>query len=99
VHFIVLTIIKLKNIFLDDKLKQTSEYISAKGTPEGLHNPKELREFQERVRRCLHRKFVQNCGQNRIVEEFESTCEEITKHDNLVDFGSRDLFISRGVDG
>jgi hypothetical protein len=45
VRFIVLTIIKLKNIFLDNKLKQTSEYISAKGTPEGIHNPKELREF------------------------------------------------------
>jgi hypothetical protein len=50
VCFIVLTVIKLKNIFLDDKLKQTSEYISVEGTLEGLHNPEELREFQERVR-------------------------------------------------
>jgi hypothetical protein len=51
VRLIVLTSIKLKNIFLDDKLKQASEYSSAEGTPEGLHNPKELQEFQERVRR------------------------------------------------
>jgi hypothetical protein len=50
VCFIVLTIIELENVFLDDKFKQTGEYVSAEGTLEGLHNPKELREFQERVR-------------------------------------------------
>jgi hypothetical protein len=51
VCLIVLTIIELKNVFIDDKLKQVSEYISTEGTLEGLHNPKEFREFQERVRR------------------------------------------------
>jgi hypothetical protein len=39
-HSIVLIIIELKNVFLDDKLKQASEYISVEGTLEGLHNTK-----------------------------------------------------------
>jgi hypothetical protein len=46
-RLIELTIVKLENVFFDDKCKQMGEYISAEGTFEGLHDPKELREFQE----------------------------------------------------
>jgi hypothetical protein len=42
-----MTIVKLENIFFNDNFKQAGEYISAEGTSEGLHDPKELREFQE----------------------------------------------------
>jgi hypothetical protein len=35
-RFIVLTVIKLKNILLDDKFKQSCEYISTESAFEGL---------------------------------------------------------------
>jgi hypothetical protein len=46
-RFIVLTVIKLKNILLDDKFKQSCEYVSAEIASEGLHDPKELGQFQK----------------------------------------------------
>jgi hypothetical protein len=47
VRLIILTIIKFENILLDDKFKRAREYVSTERTLEGLHNPKELRKFQE----------------------------------------------------
>jgi hypothetical protein len=47
VRLIILTIVELENVFFDDKFKQAGEYISAESTSKGLHDPKELREFQE----------------------------------------------------
>jgi hypothetical protein len=47
VRLVVLTIVELENVFFDNKFKQAGEYISAESASEGLHDPKELREFQE----------------------------------------------------
>jgi hypothetical protein len=65
---------------------------------ESFHDPNELRKFQERIRRQLmnlHRKPIQNRGQSRIAGESELACKEVPKHNNLVVFRSRDLFITR----
>jgi hypothetical protein len=46
-RFIVLTIIKLKNILLSEKFKQSRQYVSAEIASEGLHDPEELGQFQK----------------------------------------------------
>jgi hypothetical protein len=46
VRLVVLTIVKLENVLLNNKFKQVGEYVSTKSAYEGLHDPKELREFQ-----------------------------------------------------
>jgi hypothetical protein len=47
VCLVVLTIIEFENVLLDDKFKQACEYISAESASEGLHDPKELGQFQK----------------------------------------------------
>jgi hypothetical protein len=47
VRLIVLAIVKFDNVLLDDKFKQSHEYVSAKSAFEGLHDPKELGQFQK----------------------------------------------------
>jgi hypothetical protein len=42
VRLIILPIVELKDILFNYKLEQMCKYISAKGTLEGLHDPKEL---------------------------------------------------------
>jgi hypothetical protein len=41
----------------------------------------------------LHGKLVQNCGHEGITRKPESACEEVTKHDDFIRFGSRNLLI------
>jgi hypothetical protein len=47
VRLIVLTIVKLENVLFNNKLKQAGEYVSTESASKGLHDPKELREFQK----------------------------------------------------
>jgi hypothetical protein len=44
----------------------------------------------------LHRKNIQDCGENWIAREPKATSEEVAKYDNFSVFGSRGLLI---VDG
>jgi hypothetical protein len=63
VSFIILPIIKLKNILLDHKLEQTSEYIRTSCALGSLHYLEKFRKFKERVQSQLlyfHGKHLQN---------------------------------------
>jgi hypothetical protein len=42
VRFVVMTIVEFDDIWLNDQLEQSCEYISTKVAPKGLHNPKKL---------------------------------------------------------
>jgi hypothetical protein len=62
ISYIIVPIVKLQDIFLNDELEETSENICTSSTLESLHDPKELRELQKRVRRqlYLHGEFIKN---------------------------------------
>jgi hypothetical protein len=47
VRLVVLAIVEFDNVFLDDKFKQSREYIGAKVASEGFHDPKELGQLQK----------------------------------------------------
>jgi hypothetical protein len=47
VSLIELAVVDFDNIWNDDQLKESSESVSAKVAAEGLHDPNELRHFQE----------------------------------------------------
>jgi hypothetical protein len=50
VSLIEVTIVDFNDIWNDDQLKKSGESVGAKVAAEGLHDPNELRHFQERGR-------------------------------------------------
>jgi hypothetical protein len=42
VRLVVLTIVEFDNVLLDDKFKQSREYVRIESASQGLHDPKEL---------------------------------------------------------
>jgi hypothetical protein len=47
VRLVVLTVIEFENVLLGDKFKHSREYVSTEIAFEGLHDPKELGQFQK----------------------------------------------------
>jgi hypothetical protein len=75
-----------------------SEYVSDESALEGLHDPKEFRQFQKIVRCQLmyfHIKLLENGRQNRIARKSESTGKEVPKHNNFIGLKRGDLFTRR----
>jgi hypothetical protein len=96
VSLVELTVIDFNDIWNDDQLKESGESVSAKVAAEGLHDPNELRHFQEGGRRKLmnlHRKSIQNSRKDKIAGKSQSTGEEIAEYNNFISFGSRSLFV------
>jgi hypothetical protein len=102
VSLVELPIVDFDNIRHNDQLKKSRERMDTKVTPEGLHDPNKLGHFQERRRQKLmdlHRKSVQDRGENWITGESQPTGEEIVKHNYFSIFESRSLFIQRSTPG
>jgi hypothetical protein len=47
VRLVVLAIVEFDDVFLNDKFKQSREYVITEIASEGLHDPKELGQFQK----------------------------------------------------
>jgi hypothetical protein len=94
--FVKLPVVDFDNVGHNDQLKKPFESINAEVTPEVLHNPNKLGHLQKRCRRelmNLHRKSIQNHGENWIAREYQPTGEEVAKNNYLSIFGSRSLLI------
>jgi hypothetical protein len=102
VSFVELPVVEFNDIWHDDQLKKSRESIGTKVAPEGLHDPNELGHFQERRRRKLmdlHRKSIQNHGENRITGKSHPAGEEVAKHNYFSIFRSRSLLIQWSTPG
>jgi hypothetical protein len=96
VSLVELAVVDFDDVWYDNQLKKSRESIGTKVAPEGLHDPNELGHFQKRRRRKLmdlHRKSIQNRGENRITGKSQPAGEEVAKHNYFSIFGSRSLLI------
>jgi hypothetical protein len=97
-----LPVADLDNVGNNYQFIEFGESVNTEITAKGLQDPNKLRHFKKRCRRKLvdlHEKGVQDCGQNWVTRESESTGEEIPKRDNLSILRGRDLFVKRGSPG